>query len=141
MYPKRCEYTPIMHQNRGINGVKRQKISGVVFLLLLHCLVRGVIGVRGVKTKGAVLFALFKRQNNDTLCVYGILFCLYQIILGFDYFVFGGEQGTCITLRSSRCVHLRCITVMHTNYNGVVPGVVGRYIDGFFTPKHISLPP
>lgn len=53
MYPKRCEYTPIMHQKRGINGVKRQKISGVVLLLLLHCLVRGVIGVRGVKTKGA----------------------------------------------------------------------------------------
>lgn len=106
MYPKRCECTPIMHQKRGINCVKRQKISGVVFLLLLHCLYRCETGVQCIKKKGAVLFALFERQNNDTLCIYGILFGLYQFILCLDDFVFGCEQGTCITLRSSRCVYL-----------------------------------
>ena len=53
MYPKRCECTPIMHQKRGINCVKRQKISGVRILLLLHGLYRCVTGVQCIKKKGA----------------------------------------------------------------------------------------
>lgn len=95
MHPKRGECTPIMHQKWGVNCVKWQKISDVRILGLLHCLVRGVKGVRGVKMKGAVLYVVI---NIGTVLLLVLLqnvdecfLCSNHILLRADHLVFGSQ--------------------------------------------------
>lgn len=95
MYLKSRESPPLCTFLVVINIFNTHKISGVRILRLLHCLVRCVKGVRGVKMKGAVLYVVI---NIGTVLLLVLLqnvdecfLCSNHILLRADHLVFGSQ--------------------------------------------------